>query len=104
MTRDGPWTRFDGGATVTDIPARASGRVQVANGRTVIELASGHATVRGLEARLARASRVEIAGGTTTLDQVAIGVGGGTAVVSGTAGSALNLNGDAVGGAGVGRQ
>ena len=91
LTRDGPWTRFDGGATVTDIPARASGRVQVANGRTVIELASGHATVRGLEARLARASRVEIAGGTTTLDQVAIGVADGTAVVSGTAGSALNL-------------
>ena len=48
--------------------------------------------MRGLEARLARASRVEIAGGTTTLDRVAIDVGGGTAVVSGTAGSALNLN------------
>ena len=92
LTRDGSWTRFDGGATVSDIPARASGRVQVAGGRTVIELASGQATVRGLEARLARASRVEIAGGTTTLDKVAIDVGGGTAVVSGTAGSALNLN------------
>ena len=92
LTRDGVWTGFDGGATVSDIPARASGRVQVANGRTVIELASGQATVRGLEAKLARASRVEIAGGTTTLDRVAIDVGGGTAVVSGTAGSALNLN------------
>ena len=77
---------------MSDIPARASGRVQVANGRTVIELASGQATVRGLQARLARASRVEIAGGTTTLDKVAIDVGGGNAVVSGTAGSALNLN------------
>ena len=41
LTRDGSWTGFDGGATVSDIPARASGRVQVASGRTVIELASG---------------------------------------------------------------
>jgi translocation and assembly module TamB len=92
LTRDGAWTRFDGGATVTDIPAKAAGRVQVADGRTVIELTSGEATVRGLQARLARASRVEIAGGSTTLDRVAIDIGGGNVVVSGTAGSTLNLN------------
>src|SRR5690606_28852939 len=76
----------------SDIPARASGRVQVASGRTVIELASGQATVRGLSAALARASRVEIAGGVATLDNVALDIGGGTAVVSGTAGTNLNLN------------
>ncbi|MDQ2703579.1 MAG: translocation/assembly module TamB [Pseudomonadota bacterium] len=92
LTRQAGWTGFDGGATVSAIPARASGRVQVANGRTVIELASGQATVRGLRAALERPSRVEIANGTTTLDNVAVDVGGGTAVVSGTAGSALNLN------------
>lgn len=92
LTQQSGWTGFDGGATVSDIPARAVGRVQVAGGRTVIELASGEATVRGLVARLARASRVEIAGGTTRLDNVAVDVGGGTAVVSGTAGSTLNLN------------
>jgi translocation and assembly module TamB len=92
LTQQAGWTGFDGGATVSDIPARASGRVQVANGRTVIELAAGQATVRGLKAALARPSRVEISGGTTTLDKVAVDVGGGTAVVSGTAGSALNLN------------
>ena len=28
LTRDGVWTGFDGGATVSDIPARAAGRVQ----------------------------------------------------------------------------
>jgi translocation and assembly module TamB len=92
LTQQAGWTGFDGGATVADIPARASGRVQVANGRTVIELASGEATVRGLKAALARASRVEIADGTTRLDNVAVNVGGGTAVVSGTAGSQLDLN------------
>jgi translocation and assembly module TamB len=92
LTRDGAWTGFDGGATVSDIPARASGRVQAAGGRTVIELATGQATVRGLQAKLARASRVEIAGGTTTLDNVAVDVGGGNVVISGTAGTNLNLN------------
>ncbi len=92
LTQDAGWTGFDGGATVNDIPARAAGRVQVANGRTVIELSSGQATVRGLVAKLAGASRVTIADGTTTLDRVALDIGGGRAVVSGTAGSTLNLN------------
>ena len=92
LTQQSGWTGFDGGATVADIPARASGRVQVANGRTVIELAAGEATVRGLRARLARASRIEIADGTTTLADVALDIGGGNVVVSGTAGTNLNLN------------
>ena len=92
LTQQSGWTGFDGGATVADIPARASGRVQVANGRTVIELAAGEATVRGLRARLARASRIEIANGTTTLADVALDIGGGNVVVSGTAGTNLNLN------------
>jgi len=92
LTQQAGWTGFDGGATVADIPARAVGRVQVANGRTIIELASGEATVRGLKAALARASRVEIADGITRLDNVAVNVGGGTAVVAGTAGQTLNLD------------
>lgn len=92
LTQEGGWTGFDGGATVSDIPARASGRVQVADGRTVIELASGEATVRGLAARLARAARVEIADGTTRLDNVALDIGGGTVTVSGTAGTTLDID------------
>ena len=48
LTQQAGWTGFDGGATVADIPARAAGRVQVANGKTVVELSSGQATVRGL--------------------------------------------------------
>ena len=92
LTQQAGWTGFDGGATVADIPARAAGRVQVANGKTVVELSSGQATVRGLAARLSRPSRIEIANGVTTLDKLALDIGGGTAVVTGTAGSTLNLN------------
>ena len=92
LTQDGAWTGFDGGATVSDIPARASGRVKLADGKTTIELATGQAKVRGVEAALARPSTIEIADGTTTLDKLTLDLGGGSAVVSGTAGEALNLN------------
>ena len=66
--------------------------VKIADGTTTIELASGQATVRGITAAIAQASTVTIANGTTTLDRLALNLGGGTATVTGTAGEALNLN------------
>ncbi|WP_333474386.1 translocation/assembly module TamB domain-containing protein [Aminobacter sp. HY435] len=92
LKRDGEWTGFSGGATVADIPARAAGRLKIGGGTTTIELASGEATVRGIRAALARPTTVAIAGGVTTLDKLALKLGGGTATVSGTAGANLNLN------------
>ena len=92
LKRDGEWTGFSGGATVADIPAKASGRLKVGGGTTTIELASGEAVMRGIKAAIARPTTVQIAGGTTTLDRLALNLGGGTATVSGTAGAALNLD------------
>lgn len=92
LKRDGEWTGFSGGATVADIPAKASGRLKVGGGTTTIELASGEAVMRGIKAAIARPTTVKIAGGTTTLDRLALNLGGGTATVSGTAGAALNLD------------
>ncbi len=92
LTRDGDWTGFSGGATVNDIVARAAGRAKIAQGATTIELASGTATTRGVTAKLARATTVVIKGGETTLDRLALGVGGGSVQVTGTAGQALNLD------------
>ncbi|WP_442582988.1 translocation/assembly module TamB domain-containing protein [Mesorhizobium sp. ASY16-5R] len=92
LSRDQAWTKFAGGATVNDIPLKAGGRVKVENGTTTVELASAEATVRGITAALARASTVTIANGQTTLGNLALNVGGGSATVSGTAGSTLNLN------------
>ncbi|AMS41668.1 hypothetical protein AA2016_2743 [Aminobacter aminovorans] len=92
LKRDGEWTGFSGGATVADIPAKAAGRVKLAGGTTTIELASGEAVMRGIKAAIARPTTVSISGGTTSLDKLALNLGGGTATVSGTAGSALNLN------------
>jgi translocation and assembly module TamB len=92
MARDGDWTTFSGGATVDAIPARASGRVKVADGTTTVELASADATVMGIPVKLARPSTIAIANGVTSLGNVAVGLGGGTATVSGTAGSRLDLD------------
>lgn len=92
LKRDDEWTGFSGGATVADIPAKASGRLKVGGGTTTIELASGEAVMRGIKAAIARPTTVKIAGGTTTLDRLALNLGGGTATVSGTAGTALNLD------------
>ncbi|RWM79412.1 MAG: translocation/assembly module TamB, partial [Mesorhizobium sp.] len=86
LTRDGDWTGFSGGATVKDIPAKAAGRVRVANGTTTVELASGQATMRGIKAVIAQTSTITIANGTTSLDRLALNLGGGTATVSGKVG------------------
>ncbi|UDL89616.1 translocation/assembly module TamB domain-containing protein [Mesorhizobium sp. PAMC28654] len=92
LTRDGDWTGFSGGATVKDIPAKATGRVKVANGTTTIELASGQATVQGIKAAISQPSTITIANGTTTVDRLVLDLGGGTATVSGRVGQSLDLN------------
>ncbi|MEO9338180.1 translocation/assembly module TamB domain-containing protein [Mesorhizobium sp. SB112] len=92
LRQDGSWTGFNGGATVNDIPAKAAGRVQLADSTTTIELASAEATVKGIRAALARASTIRIKDGRTALEGLALNLGGGTATVSGTAGETLNLD------------
>ncbi|PTE07797.1 translocation/assembly module TamB domain-containing protein [Mesorhizobium helmanticense] len=92
LKRDGDWTGFSGGATVKDIPAKAAGRVRIANGTTIVELNSGQATVQGIKAAIAQASTVTIANGTTSLDRLVLNLGGGTATVTGKVGQALDLN------------
>jgi len=92
LKRDGDWTGFSGGATVKDIPAKAAGRVKVANGTTTIELASGQATIQGIKAAIAQPSTISIANGTPTLDRLVLNLGGGTATVTGKAGTALDIN------------
>ncbi|WP_217569624.1 translocation/assembly module TamB domain-containing protein [Mesorhizobium sp. GbtcB19] len=92
LKRDGDWTGFSGGATVKNIPAKAAGRVKVANGTTTIQLSSGEATVQGIKAAIAQASTVTIANGVTTLDRLVLNLGGGTATVTGKVAQALDIN------------
>ncbi|TPI50996.1 translocation/assembly module TamB [Mesorhizobium sp. B3-1-7] len=92
LKRDGDWTGFSGAATVKNIPAKAAGRVKVANGTTTVELASGQATVQGIKAAIAQASTITVANGVTTLDRLVLNLGGGTATVTGKVAQALDIN------------
>ena len=92
LERDGEWTGFSGGATVKDIPAKAAGRVRIADGTTTVELASGQATVQGLKATIAAPSVITVADGVTRIDKLVVGLGGGTATVSGTAAGTLDID------------
>ncbi|MER9440024.1 translocation/assembly module TamB domain-containing protein [Mesorhizobium sp. M0340] len=91
LKRDGDWTGFSGAATVAGIPASAAGRVRIANGITSIELASGEAIIRGIKAAIAQPSALTIANGIVSIENLALGVGGGSVAVSGTAGQTLDL-------------
>jgi translocation and assembly module TamB len=91
LTRDGVWTGFDGGATVNAIPATAKGRAKFENGTATVELDAGRATVQGIAASIARKSVIESANGVTRIQSLALGVGGGTANVSGTVGDTLAI-------------
>ena len=92
LDADGEWTGFDGKARVGEVPATARGRLRIANGETTVELAAGQATVAGFGARLASPSTIRIAGGKVAFDALTLDVDGATAVITGSAGSAWDLN------------
>lgn len=91
LSRDGAWTGFDGGATVNGIPAKAAGRAKFEDGQATVELSRGGATVQGVAATIAAPSTIVNAGGVTRIDKLVLGLSGGTATVSGTAGDTLAL-------------
>lgn len=91
LKRDGDWTNFTGGATISGIPATASGRVKIASGTTSVEIGSGEATVHGIKAAIAELSSLAIANGTATIEKLALDLGGGSVTVSGSAGQALDV-------------
>jgi translocation and assembly module TamB len=92
LTRDGEWTGFSGGATVTDIPASAEGRVRLGGSETTVELRAAKGAFRGVAATLARPTAITIRDGTTRLQGMALSLAGGTAEISGAAGAALDLD------------
>ncbi|MEP5146365.1 MAG: translocation/assembly module TamB domain-containing protein, partial [Nitratireductor sp.] len=91
LTREGAWTGFSGGATVAGIPASAAGRVAVADGVTTVALDTAKGAFRGISAALARPTTITVRDGTAVLDRLALGLGGGEAEISGTAGATLDL-------------
>jgi translocation and assembly module TamB len=91
LSRDGAWTAFEGSAVANGTPASATGRVKVENGDVTLELAKAGATYRNIKAALAAPATVTVRDGTARLDGLAVNAAGGSATISGTAGSALDL-------------
>jgi len=92
LAQDGEWTSFDGGLTANAIPVSAAGRVRYAAGRAEIALSSATAAMRGLTASLRSPTVVVVQDGTARFDGLTIAAAGGTAEISGQAGSALDLS------------
>ncbi|MER9685502.1 MULTISPECIES: translocation/assembly module TamB domain-containing protein [unclassified Mesorhizobium] len=91
LKRDGDWTNFTGGATISGIPATAAGRAKIAGGATSVEIASGEATVRGIKVAIAEPSSLTIADGITNIQRLVVDLGGGSVTLSGTVGQTLDL-------------
>ena len=85
-------TDFDLNAAYDGRPLTAAGNVETGGGQTVVSLNSFAATPRTIPVSLAAPSRIVIKGGVVTLDNLTIRTGGGSVVVSGTAGDTLKIN------------
>ncbi|HSG95498.1 MAG TPA: translocation/assembly module TamB domain-containing protein, partial [Afifellaceae bacterium] len=87
----GAATAFNATATANGKPVLAAGKLETRNGQTVIALDSGKAQYRGIDASLTAPARLTIEDGTVRIDRAALGVAGGSAVVSGSIGETLAL-------------
>ncbi len=85
-------TDFDLNAAYDGRPLTAAGNVETGGGQTVVSLNSFAATPRTIPVSLAAPSRIVIKGGVVTLDNLTIRTGGGSVIVSGTAGDTLKIN------------
>lgn len=92
MTTDNVWTNFDVRTQINrDIPVTATGRVRVADGRTIVELKNAETGFQGIATSLASPATVVIENGTTTISTATLAIGGGSATVSGSVSDRLAL-------------
>ncbi len=87
----GAATVFNATATTNSTPVSATGTLTRRDGTTVIALEKGNAIYRGIDASLKAPVRLTIAGGTARIEQAALAVAGGGAIVSGSIGKSLDL-------------
>lgn len=92
LGQDGPWTAFNGSATVAGNPASVTGGLLMEDGRITLELDTAEATLQGVRATLGGSTVVSVQDGTARLDGLVLLVNSGRIVVSGTAGETLDLD------------
>ncbi|MDJ1635011.1 translocation/assembly module TamB domain-containing protein [Rhizobium rhizogenes] len=92
FTQQGSRTVFDLKSSYDNAPLTASGNVETAGGQTVVSLDNFAGAPRTIPVKLASPTKITIKDGTVALNGLTIQTGGGSVVVDGTAGQALNIN------------
>ncbi|EJK87635.1 translocation/assembly module TamB domain-containing protein [Rhizobium sp. AP16] len=92
FTQQGSRTVFDLKSTYDNAPLTASGNVETGGGQTVVSLDNFAGAPRTIPVKLASPTKITIKDGTVALNGLTIQTGGGSVVVDGTAGQALNIN------------
>ena len=87
----GAATAFNATARANGTPVSATGTLAWRNGSIVIALDKGNATYRGINASLTAPAHLTIADGAVQIEQAALAVAGGDAIVSGSIGKSLDL-------------
>ncbi|MBB3611961.1 translocation/assembly module TamB domain-containing protein [Rhizobium sp. BK602] len=92
FTQQGSRTVFDLKSRYDNAPLTANGNVETGNGQTVVSIDNFAGAPRTIPVKLASPTKIAIKDGTVTLNGLTIQTGGGSVVVDGTAGQALNIN------------
>ena len=89
--QQGPKTNFALDGSYDEAPLTARGDLQSAGGKTTINLQSFAATPKKIPLQLASPTTITIENGAVNLQQLAIGVSGGTVTLNGSAGEKLDV-------------
>lgn len=89
--RQGAATKFSLDGSYDDAPLSARGALEIAAGKTVIDLEAFSAAPSKAPLELAAPARIVIGDGAVRLDQLTIAASGGTVTLNGSAGQTLDL-------------
>ncbi|MDP2120464.1 MAG: translocation/assembly module TamB domain-containing protein [Hoeflea sp.] len=86
------WTAIDGKAQAAGFPVALAARVRQGDAGIELEVATARTAYQGLAITLTEPARIVVQDGTARIERLTVSPGGGAVSVSGTAGTALNLD------------
>ncbi|MDR6901067.1 translocation/assembly module TamB domain-containing protein [Rhizobium miluonense] len=92
FTQQGSRTDFDLKSAYDNAPLTTRGSVDMAGGQTTVNLDSFAGAPRTIPVKLASPTKIVIKDGIASLNGLTLQTGGGSVIIDGTAGQALNIN------------
>ncbi|MBB3385808.1 MULTISPECIES: translocation/assembly module TamB domain-containing protein [unclassified Rhizobium] len=92
FTQQGSRTDFDLKSAYDNAPLTTRGSVETAGGQTTVNLDSFAGAPRTIPVKLASPTKIVIKDGIASLNGLTLQTGGGSVIIDGTAGQALNIN------------